>query len=86
MCVWETQHCTVVTIVAVLCKISAEEEETVEQKARITIWQAQMAAQQVDQISVWSALRIKRRSDFEGHVVTSRYYYGFSSDGLVGFW
>jgi len=43
-----------------------------------------MAAQQVDQISVSFVLRIKRRSDFEGLVVTSEFYDGFSSDGLVG--
>ena len=46
-----------------------------------------MAAQQIYQISVWFALKIKRRSDYKGLVVMHEYYGGFSSDGLVGvFW
>jgi hypothetical protein len=42
-----------------------------------------MTAQQIYQISVWFALGIKRRPDFEGLVVTREYYGVFSSDCLV---
>jgi hypothetical protein len=42
-----------------------------------------MAAQQIYQIRVWFALRIKRRSDYEGLVVRREYYSGFTGDGLV---
>jgi hypothetical protein len=42
-----------------------------------------MAAQKIYQISVWFALRIKRRSDYEGLVVMRENYGGSSSDGFV---
>jgi hypothetical protein len=42
-----------------------------------------MAAQQIDQISVQFAVRIKTLPDYEGLVVTREYYRGFSCDGLV---
>lgn len=42
-----------------------------------------MAAEQIGQICVRFAVRIKTRPDYEGLIVTREQYCGFSCDGLV---